>query len=240
VVRALHELGSTAGGELVRIDPGARPPGDPALRAAAVYLDGIEQFSPEAQSQWVQRVTRAEAQGFQAGPRIFASTTGSRSSDCHRGDVSPKLRGLLLRFSIELPPLGERPEDLPEIADVLVERIGASVGRRIRLSPSACEFLKRQRWPGNIRQLEQLLERATAFSRGRQIPRKVVRELMGELEGSLTSIREQHNAVERDALLRALQEAGGNVTHAAELLGRSRSAVYRLLEKHGIPLARPS
>lgn len=236
--RALHELGSTSDGELVTIDTRTFTPKRAVPRAAAIYLDGIERLSAESQIFWTDYMADAEAAGFQRRPRIFASTADPLATAGPAGDVYQELRGVLLRFSIELAPLRSLREDISAIADALVERIGLSVGRRIRLSPSAREYLASQRWPGNTRQLEQLLERATAFSRGRQIRREVVRDVLSELEESLASIREQHSSMERAALLRAIQATGGNVTQAAEILGKSRAAIYRLIEKHGIPLSR--
>jgi two-component system response regulator GlrR len=234
VVRALHELGATAGGELIRIDAGSFSPDRGVPECAALYLDGIEEFPTEAQSFWAECVDRAEAEGFHIGPRILASTAGPLTPNLREEDTYQELRAALLRFALEIPPLRALRDDLPDIADALTKRIGGAVGRTIRLSPAAREFLANQHWPGNVRQVEQLLERAVAFSRGRQIRRQLVKELLKEAEDSLTSIREQHAALERDALLRAIQQTGGNVTHAAEVLGKSRAAVYRLMEKHGL------
>jgi transcriptional regulator of acetoin/glycerol metabolism len=81
----------------------------------------------------------------------------------------------------------------------------------------------------------QVLERAVGFSRGRQLRRDVVAEVCTDLAETLDGIRARGAARERDALLRALQKTGGNVTRTAEELSRSRPAVYRLIEKHGIP-----
>ena len=238
VARALHEFGATAGGRLIRIDTGTFSSDGGLPECAAVYLDGIERFSTEAQSFWAERVTCAEAEGFRGEPRILASTSDPLTFRVCEEDTYQELRGALLRFALELPPLRELREDLPYIADALTKRIGGAVGRTIRLSSAARDFLATQRWPGNIRQLEQLLERAIAFSRGRQIRRQLVKELLMEAEDSLASIREQHAALERDALLQAIQQTGGNVTHAAEILGKSRASVYRLMEKHGLALSR--
>ena len=82
------------------------------------------------------------------------------------------------------------------------------------------------------------LERCIAFTRGRQIRRETVRDVLAEVEESLDSIREHHATLEREALMRAIRETGGNITRAAEALGRSRGAVYRLIDKHNIPLRR--
>ena len=239
IVEALHRFGSTGSGELVRIDPANFEPGDRLPDAAAFHLDGIERLPATAQLHWSNRIRSAEADDFRIGPRVFASTAEPRPFGHNDGEYQ-ELRSTLVRFSIELPPLRAISDDIPAIADALVDRIGSSVGRNIRLSPSAREYLAAQHWPGNVRQLEQLLERAIAFSRGRQIRRDVVREILAELEESLASIRDQHRALERDALLRAIQETGGNVSRTADRLGRSRSAVYRLIEKHGIRLSRDS
>ncbi len=239
VIQALHELGSTAGGDLVRIEAEGFSPEDPIPRFEAAYLRDVERLSPEAQAHWAERIAKAGAWGSEADFRIFASHSNSLAARVRDGTFNRELGEALLRFEIELPPLRERSEDIPELAKALVDRIGVSLGRRIGLSAAACEFLIAQRWPGNVAQLEDVLEKVIAFSRGREIRRRAVQEVMADLQESLESIREQHDTRERAALLRAIQETGGNVSQTAEILGKSRSAVYRLIAKHGIPLSRP-
>ena len=128
--------------------------------------------------------------------------------------------------------------DVPAIAGSLVRRIGQSVGRKIRLSAAAVAFLQEQRWPGNVRQLERVLERAVTYSRGRQVRRETVSEVFDELAETLDSIRQRGAIRERQELLHALEVSRGNITRASEILEKSRAAVYRLIEKHGIPLKR--
>ncbi len=236
--RALHDLGSTSGSEWTPIDCASFTPGRTLPAEGSIYLDNIERLSPEAQVFWADRVAAGEADGFRSGPRIFASATDPLLVSLAEGSVYQELRGVLLRFSIDLPPLRTVKDDIPAITDALVRRIGEAVGRKVRLSPSTREFLASQRWPGNVKQLGQVLERAIAFSRGRQIRREVVKEVLEDLEESLSSIRDQQTALERDALLRTIRETGGNITQTADRLGKSRAAVYRLIEKHGIPLTR--
>ncbi len=240
VALAIHELGATAGQELLKIDAASFVPGDRIPATGAVYLDGVGSLTPEAQAHWADRVAKGEADGHRRGVRLLASTSDHLLSRVRDGSFNADLGTALLRFSIELAPLRDHPEDIPDVADSLVEKIGAAVGRKIRLSGAAREFISTRRWPGNASEMRQLLERAIAFSRGRQVRRKIVEEVFAELEQTLASIREQHSIRERAAVLRAIEQTGGNISHAAEVLGRSRSAVYRLIRKHGIALTRSS
>jgi DNA-binding NtrC family response regulator len=237
--RALHELGSSAGGAMCELDP-QRPFLERAQRATCVLLDGIERFGEDAQRHWAKRLAESEGDGFRTGPRVIACASTPVAELARDERFATGVGRTLLRFAIELPPLRETPEDVPTIADELVRRIGASVGRPIRLSPAAARFLREQRWPGNARQLEQVLERAIGFSRGRQLRRDVVADVLTDLQESLDGIRAREQVRERGELLRLLEQTGGNVTRCAEELGRSRAAVYRLIAKHGIALRRPS
>lgn len=236
---ALHELGSSAGGAL-EVLTARRPLLEPrAPEPAAVLLEGIERFTPQARAHWAERLARAEREGFRTGPRILASATGCLLDLGLDEAFTSGLGRVLLRFAIELPALRDVPEDIPAIAETLMERTGSAVGRSIRLSPAALDFLCGQRWPGNAGQLERVLERSISFSRGRQVRRDVVADVLADLEESLDGIRAREQVRERIELLRILQETGGNVTRAAVELGRSRAAIYRLIDKHGIPLRRP-
>jgi DNA-binding NtrC family response regulator len=238
-VLALHDLGSSAGGALARLSP-RKPLLEPrSPEPAAVYLEGVDRFSEEARAHWATRLERAAREGFRTGPRILASAGGSVLDLGLDEDFARGLGGMMLRFAIELPPLREIPDDIPEISEALMARAGSAVGRAIRLSPAAVTFLGEQRWPGNAGQLERVLERSISFSRGRQVRRDVVADVLADLEESLDGIRAREQVRERNELLRILQDTGGNVSRAADEFGRSRAAIYRLIEKHGIPLRRP-
>jgi DNA-binding NtrC family response regulator len=237
-VDALHELGSSGQGTLVRVPADQADARMTIPDCSAIYLDGIEAFPKHAQSFWTRYVEDCEKRGFQGSPRILASSANPTATLANTGQIDQLLRDRMLRYAIELPPLRAIPDDIPAIADSLVERGCERVGRRVRLSPAAREFLAQQRWPGNAAQLEQLLERSIAFTRGRQVRRETVQDVLAELEESLDSIREHHAVLEREALMRAIRDTGGNITRTAETLGKSRGAVYRLIQKHNIPLRR--
>lgn len=235
---ALHEVGSSAGGAIAELSPSSSFLDPRSPEPSVVFLDGIECFEDEARLHWAEQIAAAERDGFRTGPRILASATGAIADLGHDEAFASGVGRILLRFAIELPPLREISDDIPEIAEDLMQRIGAAVGRTIRLSPAAVRYLREQRWPGNGRQLERVLERAISFSRGRQVRRDVVAEVLTDLEETLDGIRARERVRERNELLRLLKDTGGNVTRCAEELGRSRAAVYRLIEKHGIPLRR--
>ncbi len=240
-IRAMHELGATSSGHLQRVNAIAFVPADFPKSASigGVHLVDVEQLTPEAQRFWADRLARNETSGLASPTRVFASTSAELSSLVRSGAFDPRLGHSLLRFEVAMPPLRDRTSDVPLISKALLQKIGTAVGRtRIQLSPAALKHLETCRFPENLRQLERLLERAVAYSHGKVIRRQTLEELMSDLEKSIASMREERQLIERERLLRALRDAGGNITHAAEILGKSRAAVYRLIEKHHIPLSR--
>ena len=238
VIEALHETGASSSGPLLKIDRHTKVSQEELKQARAVYLDGIEDLGEEMQSLWARWIRDGERHQLERWPRVFASTTSMLPMQAHAESPHQELRNLLLRFAVELPPLRKIPSDIPPIADAIVAKLSSSMSRRVRLSASARQFLAEQRWPGNTKQLEQVLERAIAFTRTRQIKRAAIEELLGELEESVDGIRARHRAEEREELLDAIRTTGGNVSRTAEKLGRSRGAVYRMIEKYDITLKR--
>jgi DNA-binding NtrC family response regulator len=199
----------------------------------------VELLTRDAQDYWADQLSKAEGRAFRGGVRVMASTCLPVLPQTGEGYFNSRLRDLLSRFHVDMPPLRYRAEDIPEISAVLVERIGLSVGRSLmRLSPAAVEYLKAARLPANVHQLQQVLERATAYTRGRVIRKQTIQDVFEDLEDSIASIREQRDALEHQRLIQALQETGANISQTADQLGKSRAAVYRMIHKYGIPLTR--
>ena len=89
-------------------------------------------------------------------------------------------------------------------------------------------------WPGNVRQLLNVLEQAVALASTEVIPESLVRQALDAPDTALTPLDEARRAFERDYLVRILKITGGNVTKAARLAGRNRTEFYRLLERHSL------
>jgi DNA-binding NtrC family response regulator len=141
-------------------------------------------------------------------------------------------------FPLRVPSLSERREDIPLLAEGIVRELTNEVGSRgIQLSPTAEEALRRHPWPGNIRELRNVLERAVLFHRSDRIELSDLRFDValtaddGQRDTSLTL-----EQVERRHIERVLQEERGHVERAAQRLGVPRSSLYQKISRFGIRL----
>jgi DNA-binding NtrC family response regulator len=175
--------------------------------------------------------------------RVVAATNRDLPAMVARGQFREDLLYRLNLIAVRLPALRERPADVPLLARTLLARAAEAYGRPfLALTPPALAWLAAQRWPGNVRQLEQLMRRAVLVAEG---------DLLGPAElaaladpgGTETSLPPGAlpqpgsmtlEEVERQMIERALEHYQGNLTRVAEALGLSRPALYRRLEKHGL------
>ncbi|CAK0761045.1 DNA-binding transcriptional activator GlrR [Gammaproteobacteria bacterium] len=135
--------------------------------------------------------------------------------------------------TLHLPSLAERPEDILLLADYFLTTLSKRYGYEdLRFAPEALELLVQAPWPGNVRQLYNVVEQVVALSTGTVIPSLLVgRALRGEPQ-DIPSLEEARNDFERDYLVRLLRLTRGNVAHAARLAKRNRTEFYRLLHRH--------
>ncbi len=148
-----------------------------------------------------------------------------------RGDLYYRLNVVTLR----VPPLRERPEDIPLLAAHFVKQLAEPYGNLVKgFSPEALECLVRYDWPGNVRQLQNVVEQCVALSNTPLISLSLVQKsLSGDISsGALPPLREAKRNFEREYLIRLLQITKGNVARAAELAKRNRTEFYRLLNRH--------
>jgi two-component system nitrogen regulation response regulator NtrX len=169
--------------------------------------------------------------------RVVASTNKNLEEEIERGNFREDLFYRLNVVPFYVPPLRERTEDVRLLAEHFLREFTTAYGRKPKeLTEEALRVLEEYPWPGNVRELRNMMERIVIMNPqpridARHIPsdrgRRAVFERPMERFGSLQDVRE---AAERDYILKKLDEAKGNVTRAAEMLGLERSHLYRKMK----------
>jgi len=212
-----------------------------------VFLDEIGEVEPSAQVKLLRVLQDRtyEVLGSSltrtVNVRVVSATNRDLAEMVARGQFREDLLYRLNLITIHLPPLRERPGDVPLLAHRFLSTFAQAYGRdSLALSPAAVRWLQGQAWPGNVRQLRQCLERAVLVS-GREVLEPTDLETTAATEakgaprdalppvGSMTL-----DEIERAMIVKSLRHHQGNLTRVAESLGMSRPALYRRLEKYGI------
>lgn len=207
------------------------------------FLDEIGELRPELQAKLlrvIQERTFERVGGvrtLQADVRWIAATNRDLGAMIEAGEFREDLYHRLAVFPIRMPPLRERKEDLLPIAESLLGRIAAELKRpRLELSDDAREKLLAWHWPGNVRELANALERGAILADGPVIGGA---ELWLEASSAPRAATPAGGTrplteIEREAILRALDEVGGNRRRAAELLGIGERTLYDKLKRYGL------
>ncbi len=202
--------------------------GDMSLRTQAKVLRALQE----------QRFEPVGAQdSVQVDVRVIAATNKNLEQEIERGNFREDLFYRLNVIPFHVPPLRDRAEDVLSLAAFFLEEFTTAYGRKPKeLTPPALQLLQEHHWPGNVRELKNLIERIVILNpqpkiEARHIPLASAKK--SRLDG-FASLHEVREAVERDYILKKLDEAGGNVTRTAELLGLERSNLYRKMKTLGI------
>jgi two-component system response regulator GlrR len=146
-----------------------------------------------------------------------------------REDLFYRLNVVCLR----LPALSERREDIPVLANHGLARLSAKYGKSISgFAPEAMELLLQAAWPGNVRQLLNVVEQSVALCSNALVPVSLVADAMQHAQALTVPLEEAKRRFERDYLVGLLRAAEGNVSQAARLAGRNRTEFYRLMQRH--------
>ena len=214
-----------------------------------LVLDEIGELPSSVQAKLLRALQEGEIQPVGAGRvervdvRVVACTNRDLAASARAGQFREDLYYRLAVVEIVVPPLRDRPEDIPALAAAFMRRYAERFGTQdVRLAPELVEALQHAPWPGNVRELENAVARMVALSGGGEIPasaftRPPLPEVEGEIEappsGTLT-LREHLDAIERSMIASALAEVAGNQSKAARNLGLSRSALIDRLKKYGL------
>src|SRR5271155_5599555 len=166
--------------------------------------------------------------------RVISATNIDLRAACSSGQFREDLLFRLNTVEIHVPPLRERREDIPTLAIHFLRRYASRYRREIDgFDSSALQIMAQYAWPGNVRELEHTLERAVLMCRGREIQAADLGLNLQRPQGQ--NLEELSlEAVEALLIKKALQRCQGNISQAAEVLGLSRGALYRRMEKYGL------
>lgn len=215
-----------------------------------LLLDEIDALPLAAQAKLLRFVQEKEYRPVgsnkvaHADVRIIAASNQNLAELVEQGKFRRDLYFRLNVVVLALPPLRERPEDIPGLAAHFAESFAAQAGRRpLQIAQPALDQLMAHSWPGNVRELRHAIERA-AWLTDPKSPCIESFDLGGgseagrpRCESFQASKRRVVEAFERDYLLRALSTCGGNISHAAQLAGKNRRAFFALLQKHRIDVS---
>ncbi|MBW2240946.1 MAG: sigma-54-dependent Fis family transcriptional regulator [Deltaproteobacteria bacterium] len=234
VAEALHAL-SGSSHPLVRVDKDTQ---DLPQGPGAVLLCDIDTFSAPEQRRWFTELQRIRG-GSSPFSRILATGREGLGAPPDGAIPDARLYEELNALRIHVPALRERPDDIEALAYELTAEAARNMGiEGHRLSDGAIEALAEQPWPGNIRELKNVLEKAVAFAGGRIVSGTAIREALHAVvcqqhEGLLQRRAARHVA-QRDELIDLLDLCGGNMAEMARRLGMTRGAVAYRLKKHGL------
>ena len=146
-----------------------------------------------------------------------------------RDDLYYRLNVVTLR----LPSLAERRDDIPLLAMHFLRELASRYDRQVNgFAPDAMELLVAAEWPGNVRQLRNVVEQAVALATSAVVPASAVRDAIKHQSREFTSLEEARRRFEHDYLVQLLKITSGNVTQAARLARRNRTEFYKLLQRH--------
>ncbi len=217
-----------------------------AASGGTFFLDEIGETTPATQVKLLRVLQTREVIPVGATDpqpidvRLIAATNRDLDEEIKRGTFRGDLFYRLNVIALQLPPLRERREDIPLLAEHFLHRSGEQAKEEPkRLSPVAVEILQSYDWPGNVRELENALERAVILTRGSLIdvaafPERVVERKARPLISDAPPANPTLDAVERAYIMWVLQSEGGNKTRAAEVLGIDPSTLYRKLSRYGV------
>ncbi|MEE9121214.1 MAG: sigma-54 dependent transcriptional regulator [Syntrophobacteria bacterium] len=213
----------------------------------SIFLDEIGEMSPTTQTKILRVLQEREfeplgsTQTVKVDTRVVTATNKNLEEEIQEGRFREDLYYRLNVVTLEVPPLRERREDISLLTDFFLKQYAEKNRRLIKgFTPRAMDLLMRHGWPGNVRELENVVERAVIMARGDVISQTelpdTLRELEAETEKATVDLTPGRSLkeMEREMILRTLEETGGNRTRSAKILGISRRTLQLKLKDYGI------
>ena len=265
VARLIHDLSPRRGGPFIAINCAALPeqlleselfgfergaftgaqqpkPGQVELAAGGtLFLDEISEMTPTAQAKFLRLLQEREflrlggTRTIKAKVRVIAATNRDLGEAVAQGTFRADLYYRVNVFDIYLPPLRERPEDIPVLAASFLAEIGGEMATGpAELTLEALDALVGHDWPGNVRELRNVIERATILCEDGLIrPEHLSLRARSQVPVDSTDLE----VIERGTIARVLRETDGNKVKASQKLGITRMQLYNRLRKYGLEAA---
>jgi DNA-binding NtrC family response regulator len=270
IARYLHDLSSRSEGPFLSINCGALPEGlleselfghvkgsftgairdKVGLFGAATkgtfFLDEIGETTAATQVKLLRALQHREVipvgatEAVSVDARVVAATNRDLDEEIRAGNFRSDLYYRLNVIAVHLPPLRQRRDDIPLLAEHFLHRIAAARGEEPKkLGEGVLELLLGYAWPGNVRELENAIERAIILTAGREIqvaalPERITERRSEPLVSPRTPPNPTLEAVERAYIMWVLETESGNKSRAAEVLGIDPSTLYRKLSRYGV------
>jgi transcriptional activator for dhaKLM operon len=223
-----------------------RPSKFELAEGGTLFLQNVDALPLEAQSVLlnalelgvIQRLGSQRA--IEVNTRVIASTSANMEALIVQGSFRPDLYYRLSTFTVTLPPLRERPRDIPLVVNRILARFERQLGYQVMLAPEVMEIFKKYPWPGNVREVEAVLGRAATQVSGTgniglaDIPANVRRLVVTPQNPQLVLQVSSLDEMEHETILLTAQMQHGNVSRMAQALGVSRTTLWRKLKAYGI------
>lgn len=208
-----------------------------AAQGSTIFLDEIGNLTYEVQVQLLRALQERKVkpigsnQEIAINVRLISATNENLRQAIEKGDFREDLYHRINEFTIRIPDLKERKEDLLLFANHFLDLANSELQKDIiGFDNDTMQLFQSYSWPGNLRQMKNVIKYATLLATGRYITRKELPEELTENLPSHTNIQLKNVEHERDLIRKALQECGNNKTRAAQLLGIDRKTLYNKLK----------
>lgn len=208
-----------------------------AAQGGTIFLDEIGNLTYEVQVQLLRALQERKVkpigsnQEIAINVRLISATNENLRQAIEKGDFREDLYHRINEFTIRIPDLKERKEDLLLFANHFLDLANSELQKDIiGFDNDTMQLFQSYSWPGNLRQMKNVIKYATLLVTGRYITRKELPEELTENLSSHTNIQLKNVEHERDLIRKALQECGNNKTRAAQLLGIDRKTLYNKLK----------
>ena len=208
-----------------------------AAQGGTIFLDEIGNLTYEVQVQLLRALQERKVkpigsnQEIAINVRLISATNENLRQAIEKGDFREGLYHRINEFTIRIPDLKERKEDLLLFANHFLDLANSELQKDIiGFDNDTMQLFQSYSWPGNLRQMKNVIKYATLLATGRYITRKELPEELTENLPSHTNIQLKNVEHERDLIRKALQECGNNKTRAAQLLGIDRKTLYNKLK----------